>query len=395
MRLFSLFLLPLFCFLLALPALAQPAREVWQAEFILGDTPTPPTAHDPRWHPVRLPHALKTEDLAATDGWFRVRFQAKAIPAEPQAIYVWWLNLNAAFYFNQEFLGDGGRFDEPIARNWNKPFLFVLPLGDWRVGNNEILIRIKSDPGWGMLSPVEIGALDALRPDYELRRVMQVDVSRGLTLTLLIAASLVLTVWWRRRHDLQYLWFGLACLMWAIFSAYLVVRDPPMPGPLYRSLSHFAVDIWAVCLALFVRHYLGRRQPRVERLLLGYLSIAALLSVVSFSTRGWPQIWPGYVYAFNHSLGFLVLLGLTWQVFSSWRNNAWREHYLLGIALAVLDLASLHDLLLSLPPEMFGAEIARIRLKYHFFSLHFAAPVVLLFLTAHLGRRFADALTHL
>jgi hypothetical protein len=84
MRLFSLFLLPLFCFLLALPALAQPAREVWQAEFILGDTPTPPTAHDPRWHPVRLPHALKTEDLAATGGWFRVRFQAKAIPAEPR-----------------------------------------------------------------------------------------------------------------------------------------------------------------------------------------------------------------------------------------------------------------------------------------------------------------------
>jgi len=383
----------LLCLLIAKPVFAEPVHEIWQAEFILSDSATPPDATDPRWHPVRLPHALKSENELAKGGWFRFRIQAETIPSTPQAIYVWWLNLNAAFYFNDEFLGDGGSFDEPIARNWNKPFLFVLPLGDWHAGRNEVLIRIRSDPGWGILSPVEIGALDALRPDYELRRVLQVDVARGLTLTLLIAASLVLAVWWRRRHDLQYLWFGLACLMWAVFSAYLVVRDPPMPGPLFRTLSHFAVDLWSVCLAMFVQHYLGRRNPRLERLLAGYLVVAALLSILSSSPRGSPLIWPGYVYAFNHSLGFLVLVGLTWQVFSSWRSNAWREHYLLGIALALLVLASLHDLLLGLPPNIFGAEMARIRLKYHYFSIHFAAPIVLLFLTGHLGRRFADALT--
>lgn len=392
MRCFLFLGFPLLCFFLAMPALAQPAREVWQAEFILADTATPPAAHDPRWHSVQLPHALKHEDAAATGGWFRFRFHTEAVPAEPQAIYVWWLNLNAAFYFNDEFLGDGGRFDEPIARNWNKPFLYVLPLGDWQVGNNEVLIRIKSDPGWGMLSPVEIGPLGQLRPDYELRRVMQVDVARGLTLTLLIAATLVLAVWWRRRHDPQYLWFGLACLMWAVFSAYLVVRDPPMPGPLFRSLSHFAMDVWAVCLAMFVQHYLaGQQEPRLQRALLGYLALAAGLTL--WSGIGPGRIWPGYVYVFNHSLGFLVLCGLAWQVFRRWRQNRWREHYLLGIALGALVLASLHDLLLSLPPDLLGPDIARIRLKYHFFSLHFAAPVVLLFLTGHLGRRFADALT--
>lgn len=380
----------LLCLLLALPVCAHPAREVWHAEFIRVDTAVPPAADDPRWHPARLPHALKYEDITATGGWFRYRFQVQNIPQTPQAIYVWWLNLNAAFYFNREFLGDGGRFDEPIARNWNKPFLFVLPLGNWKVGDNEVLIRIKSDPGWGMLSPFEIGPLDQLRPDYELRRVLQADLARGLTLTLLIAASMVLAVWWRRRHDPQYLWFGIACLMWAVFSTYLVVRDPPMPGPLFRSISHFAMDVWAVSLAVFVQHYLGQRIRRLKGLLIAYLTLAASLSLMPGMEA---VIWPGYAYAINHSVGLLILCGLTWQVYQRWRHNAWREHYLLGLALGALVLASLHDLLLSLPPDLFGPEIARIRLKYHFFSLHFAAPVVLLFLTGHLGRRFADALT--
>ena len=379
------FLILLFL-LFALPASAQPAHEVWQAEFILSDSATAPAAHDPRWHPVRLPYALQQADIAATGGWFRFRFRAESIPTAPQAIYVWWLNLNAAFYFNNEFLGDGGRFSEPIARNWNKPFLFVLPLGDWKVGDNEVLIRLKSDPGWGILSPFEIGALAELRPDYELRRVLQVDLARGLTLTLVIATSMVLAVWWRRRHDPQYLWFGLACLMWALFSTYLVVRDPPMPGPLFRSISHMAMDVWGACLAMFVQHYLGQRNRRLERLLIAYLALAAGLMLFS-------GLWPGYVYAINHSLGFLILCGVTWQVYRRWRRHAWREHYLLGIALGALVLASLHDLLLGLPADLFGAEVARIRLKYHFFSLHLAVPVVLLFLTGHLGRRFADALT--
>ena len=379
------FLILLFL-LYSLPAQAQPAREVWRAEFILSDSATVPVANDPRWHPVRLPHALQREGIAASGGWFRLRFHAESIPQEPQAIYVWWLNLNAAFYFNNEFLGDGGRFDEPIARNWNKPFLFVLPLGDWKIGENEVLIRIKSDPGWGILSPFEIGDLAVLRPDYELRRVLQVDVARGLTLTLVIATSMVLAVWWRRRHDPQYLWFGLACLMWALFSSYLVVRDPPIPGPLFRSLSHFAMDVWVACLAMFVQHYLGHRNHPLERLLIAYL--AFVVGMMLFS-----GLWPGYVYAINHSLGFLILIGLVWQIHRRWQRHAWREHLLLGLALGALVLASLHDLLLGLPADLFGEEIARIRLKHHFFSLHFAVPVVLLFLTGHLGRRFADALT--
>lgn len=360
--------------------------ERWRADFLAVDTPVLPRADDPGWHGVSLPHALRGEAADATGGWFRFRIQAPADTREPWGLYLWWLNLNGAFYFNGAFLGDGGRFSEPIARNWNKPFFFVLPASLWKPGDNEILIRLHSDPGWGILSPIEVGPVSRLRPDFELRRFLQVDLTRGLTITLLVASTLVLAVWWRRRHDPQYFWFGLACLMWGVFSTYLVLRDPPMSGPVFRWLSHLALDAWAVCMALFVHRYLGIRRPRQEKLL-------GLLLVGAGTLTALPAlIWQGYAFMVTHTLTFMIIAWQALRVFGHWRKGRWREHGLLGIALGALLLAGLHDLLLALPLDSLPSELARIRLKYHFILLHLAAPIVLLFLTGHLGRRFADAL---
>ena len=372
--------------LVSAPASADMGHEYWRAEFLAVDQAELPRTDDPGWHEVALPFALRGEDSHATGGWFRFRVRAPAQMREPWGIYLWWLNLNGAFYFNGQYLGDGGRFSEPIARNWNKPFFFVIPAALWKPDGNEILIRLRSDPGWGILSPIEVGPAARLRPDFELRRLLQVDLARGLTLTLLVASTLVLAVWWRRRHDPQYFWFGLACLMWAVFSSYLVVRDPYIPGPLFRWISHLALDAWAVCMALFVHRYLGLRRPLQERLLaLVLLGAGALTAMPAL-------IWQGYAFAVTHTLTFLIIAWQALRVLAHWRRGRWREHGLLGVALGALLLAGLHDLLLGIPMDGLPFELARIRLKYHFILLHLAAPVVLLFLTGHLGRRFADAL---
>ncbi len=381
-RLFLVLLL-----LFAAPALADAEHEYWRADYLASDQAELPRADTPGWHAVALPHAMREEALDATGGWFRFRVRAAPQAGELWGLYLWWLNLNGAFYFNGQFLGDGGRFSEPIARNWNKPFYFALPAALWRPGENEILIRVRCDPGWGILSPIEVGPASALRPDFEWRRVLQVDLTRGLTLTLLVAATLVLAVWWRRRHDPQYFWFGLACLMWGVFSTYLVVRDPIIPGPLFRWISHLALDAWAVCMALFVHRYLGLRRPRAEKLLALVLVVAGALSAMPW------LIWQGYAFLISHVLTFLIVAAQALTVFGHWRRGRWREHGLLVVALGALLLAGLHDLLLGLPLDSLPLDLARIRLKYHFILLHLTAPIVLLFLTGHLGRRFADALT--
>lgn len=385
-RLFTLLVL---LFPLLLPHLAQAgeAREYWHAEFILKDTATPPDAADPGWHGVQLPHALRGEAPLAGGGWFRFRIHTDAIPGEPQGIYVWWLNLNAAFYFNGEFLGDGGQFQEPIARNWNRSFLYLLPRSLWRTGENTLLVRLRSDPGWGILSPIEVGDYARLRHDHERRHLLQVEITQALTITLLVATTLVLAVWWRRRHEPQYFWFGLACLMWAIFSAYLVVRDPPMPGPLFRWLSHLALDAWVVCMVLFVHRYLGLARPRQERLLAFFPVLAGLLTAT-------PMLWQGHAFLVTHLITFSLILWMTLLVGRHWWRSRWRESGLLLASLATLVLAAIHDLLVSVPWYWLPDDLAHLVLKHHFILFNFAVPAVLLFLTGHLGRRFADALTH-
>ena len=66
-------------------------------------------------------------------GWYRFALPA-GVPSVPQAAYLWRFSMNGAVWFNGEELGRVGRFDEPVARHWNRPLLVELPRGLWRGG---------------------------------------------------------------------------------------------------------------------------------------------------------------------------------------------------------------------------------------------------------------------
>ena len=57
-------------------------------------------------------------------GWYRLELPASGSKRERFSVYLARVNMNAAVYFNGDFVGDGGSFREPIARNWNRPLLF-------------------------------------------------------------------------------------------------------------------------------------------------------------------------------------------------------------------------------------------------------------------------------
>lgn len=365
---------------------AQGLGEQLRAEFIVGDTPVAPAAADPRWHPVDLPHRLARLSTHSPGGWYRLRVQVPVPPEQVQGIYLWRLHLNAAVYFNGHFLGDGGTFEEPIARNWNHPLYFTVPPTLWRAGENEILIRLKTRPGWGMLSPVSIGPESELKPRHQLRHFFQVELSAAFSLTLAVAGGMVLAIWWRRRQDRAYFWFGLACLLWSVYAAYLFVRNPVIPGDSFRWLALASLDGWVYCLALFAHRYLHIEAPRFERgyffLLAGGLGLTLILPVAEQSM----------LFRLLHLASLLVVVGLALEASRRWRASRHREAGLLMAALWALALAGTHDTVLNLPFAWVTLESMRASMRFQFYLLSFTAPLVLFFLIGHLARRFIHGL---
>ena len=107
-------------------ARAAPPLVFDAAEFAATSDARPPAANA-AWRALPLPDLWRVHHPATLEhGWYRVRFARPADDA-PLALYLPRLGMNAALWLNGHPLGDGGRMDEPLARNWNRPLLFVLP----------------------------------------------------------------------------------------------------------------------------------------------------------------------------------------------------------------------------------------------------------------------------
>lgn len=53
----------------------------------------------------------------AGNGWYRIIVDLREAPKRRWAVYLPTTNMNAAVYLNGKLIGDGGDFDEPVARN--------------------------------------------------------------------------------------------------------------------------------------------------------------------------------------------------------------------------------------------------------------------------------------
>ncbi len=359
--------------------------EIAQAEFAAVDSAAPPRADDPAWTRVTLPDVWRTREVAPQGGWYRLRVRL-ALPQEAHGIYLGRFHLNAGVFLNGQYLGDGGRFTEPIARNWNRPLYFTVPGALW-AGDNEILVRLRSYPGFGSMYRVWVGPERLLKPVYERQLFYRIQLMTTLALALAAVSVFMFGLWWRRRGDRQYLWFALACACWALFASYLVVRDPPIPGQVFRWLAHGALDWWAVCIAVFVHRYAGEKHVKLEWTFAGLAAMGMALTAV---TSGTQHVNLSRVF---HLESLIIVFYLAWFAWRRWRASHRRELGLLALALGVISIAGLHDSVLNLPieltPDWLMQNLPQ-RGLFHIFN--HTAPLVFLFLAWHLTGRFVSAL---
>ena len=257
--------------LAALPAwgsAAAPALRLESASLLLAPDllPPPDTA---AWRPQPLPDlwSLSRPGTGGT-GWYRLRFTLPALPLEPWALYLPRLCMNAELFLNGVALGSGGQMQEPLARNWNRPLLFAIHPGLLRAGENTLHVRLQTLPFvQGSLSPPLVGPERALRPEYERQFLWRISLNQALSLITGAVGVLMLSLWWRRRQDTAYGFFGASALVWAFNSSNLYLRDVPLPTFLWEVLINATFQLYVALLLVFLLRFIGQRRPRLEAML--------------------------------------------------------------------------------------------------------------------------------
>lgn len=361
--------------------------EYTQAEFMLSAAGHPPAFGDKRWRPLTMPDLWWHRGEMADSGWYRLHIPAAHIPETLQGIYLFRLHMNAAVYFNGELLGDGGSMAEPLARNWNRPLYFNVPRPLWRVGDNELLINLRTYPGFGMMAAPQIAADSLLKPRYLWRQFLQNELSFAFTLMLTLVGVYVLGLWIKRKHDRAYLWFAFSCFCWTFFNSSLFVRYPLFNPEIYQKLTHVALDLWMVFLVGFMHRYLGLIRAKFEYSLFGVQALFGLVFMALPMTRG---------YSITHLAHALTLALALYLAVLAWRN--WHRHpdlksLTMALVFALLVFAGLHDWLMENPlPGLIPWEALTAMWRNQFHFLFFMVPVLILFVTWHLTQRFVTAL---
>ncbi|MEO3691590.1 sensor histidine kinase [Roseateles paludis] len=198
------------------------------------------------WTPARVPEVFAQHPQAGLSTyWLRFSFELAELPAEPLVLLVHRVALTAEFRLNGSLLNPGVRFEQPggpAGTNMlNEPQWIVLPGGLFRVGHNELLVRLRADrvtAAW--LSNPLIGSPQALRGEYLLRHAAQRVVPQVLFVLLLAGLVFGLRLWWRERLLL----LGLVVtttVLWLLQTGLYLLADLPLP---WRAAVSLVTAVW-------------------------------------------------------------------------------------------------------------------------------------------------------
>jgi signal transduction histidine kinase len=234
---------------------SEPRRDVVrisQTELILRAGPTPPDRSLADWRPQALPDVWgRARRHVATEGWYHAEIHLEQAPEELWAVYLPRVALNAAVFVNGRLVGDGGSFGPQVARNWNTPLLFPVPVGLLAAGPNAIDVRLKMTPlAPGAIAPFEVGPAREVRTAFEWRYLSQVTLGEVVTATTLVTVFLIGVIYLRRDPAGDVRWFMAGVVLWAWSALDSFVRTTPMPERMWLWSQAMAINGFVPCFVV-------------------------------------------------------------------------------------------------------------------------------------------------
>jgi signal transduction histidine kinase len=263
-------------------------------------------------------------------GWYRLHINLDQVPDKLWGIYMPRLSMNAEVYVNAVLSGSGGSMEEPVSRHWNLPLYLQIIPSTLKVGENEILIRIKGYAnGRSGLSPIFVGTDKALFPVYRTRLLHSHELSVG-AFAVNMTLGLILLVWWYASKDRAFLWFAIGSMLSCVYILDSFWVNTPLFRIDWRWITHAAVACSVSFYYLFMLRMLEHPVARLERVFLIYAFAGSLLLRLADNAHQLP-------FALVLHLGVLcMMIHLIWLSFSGWLKDAKRLHLWLGVCMLMV-----------------------------------------------------------
>lgn len=349
------------------------------AFFVTSDSALPPVATQTRWQKVSLPDLWQfNHPDYGGNIWYRMTLHLDKQPDMLWGIYLPRINMNAAVFVNGVMVGNGGRFEQPMARNWNRPLYFTVPSTLWNVGENTIMVRVQADKNCrGGLYPLQLGPDALLYPDYRQALTFQVELLQIL-FVLSLCASLVTFILWllRYRSDAMYGWYALGTFFWAVYIQYFFVRDISVSAHSWMWLTFSSAYGMIISMMLFCQKFMQLKCDWCLKVMPLYgLSISVLLYATELDSM-FDMIGISFI---GIMLFVLFMFGQLARYTYRHRNL---ETLLLAVGVLVNVTFGIHDLLTLMfvwsPPS---------------YLLHYGVPVMFIAMGMILINRFLSVLT--
>lgn len=246
------------------------------ARFTLGTSDRVPPATASRT-PVALPDEWrKSRPTVEGFGWYRFAVQVAPGGDARCAVLLPDANMNAAVFVNGNWVGDGGRLEDPVAHNFNQPLYFVFPSALLREGANDVdVLLFAYAHHFGRLGPIWIGPHARLSERYESAYFRQITLAQFGTALAVVTALFIGVIWAGSGFQSLYGFFLATTVAWAVNSLNYWVSDIPLSHWAWDRTVNAALDQFAVFLALFFHRLVRVRRPRVEAALWAFSALAA------------------------------------------------------------------------------------------------------------------------
>jgi signal transduction histidine kinase len=315
------------------------------ADFVRSSSTRPPRG-DAGWTPEALPDDWESSRPGVHgDAWYRVRFDLRGPPEQPQAVLLSVFRTTGAVYVNGTYVGRTGPLEKPERSR--RPQLFSIPPSLLHAGPNFVHLRLRALDGWpGLLSRLRVGDETVLRREYERQFLLRVTGPQMICGFALVVGVCMLALWWQRRRESTYGYFGASALLFSAFIASYFVRESPLSDVYWTVVAESSLAGSLVLLCLLALRLAGRHLRRPELVLWAYATVTPMLVRAGQGREG---LWIAENWGFV-SQGIAVV-PVALFVAMTWRRPT-VSHFALALTSLGAFATSIREHLFSYPGDL-------------------------------------------